>query len=272
MSGFEPLGLVRPEELVETRLNLHYAAQLAAATAVALGVPQADDSHTSLAVVERGALLVGRPTETPAPVRVGVDVPALSLRLLDESLIPIASFPLEGRTLTETFAWLSAELSRCAGVSPPELRLPSYDLPRHPIASNGRFEATEVTFFEELAHWFGNAAFVLEGVRATHEGSGPVLLWPHHFDVATLITLDEGRSINVGMSPGDDTYSEPYWYVAPWPHPSEPGREELDSGHWHTSGFMAAVLLGGVAEAQVASFIDGALAACRKLLDEEETP
>lgn len=248
---------------------LHYAAQLAAATAVALGTPLHDDSHTSLAVVERGALFVGRPTETRAPVRVGLDVTALSVRLLDESLFSIASYPLEGRTLGDAFSWLSAELSRCAEISAPDLRLPPYELPPHPVASNGCFERNEATFFEELAHWFGNAAFMLENVRATHGGAGPVLLWPHHFDIATLITLDEDRSINVGLSPGDDAYAEPYWYVSPWPHPDDPSRIALDEGHWHTSGFLAAVLLGGVAQEQVERFIDGAIAACRELLGNE---
>ena len=51
--------------------------------------------------------------------------------------------------------------------------------------------------------------------------------WPHHYDSATLILLDpaetgeDARSINVGMSPGDGSYAEPYWYVTPWPPPPE---------------------------------------------------
>lgn len=47
-------------------------------------------------------------------------------------------------------------------------------------------------------------------LRALDPQQTPVL-WPEHFDVG--ITVDE---VNYGVSPGDDTMSEPYAYVGPW--------------------------------------------------------
>jgi hypothetical protein len=47
-------------------------------------------------------------------------------------------------------------------------------------------------------------------LRALAPQEVPVL-WPEHFDVG--ITVDE---VNYGVSPGDDTISEPYAYVSPW--------------------------------------------------------
>ena len=49
-----------------------------------------------------------------------------------------------------------------------------------------------------------------------------MLCWPHHFDIATLVKLEDGqpanaRSIGVGVSPGDEYYAQPYVYVSPWP-------------------------------------------------------
>ncbi len=45
------------------------------------------------------------------------------------------------------------------------------------------------------------------------------------------------------MSPGDESYGEPYFYVSPWPYPQQgvlPGLK--GNGFWHTAGFTAAVL------------------------------
>ena len=53
---------------------------------------------------------------------------------------------------------------------------------------------------------------------------------------------EDGRSVNVGLSPGDGAYREPYWYVTPWPAPARKARPTLPVGHWHTEGFTAAVL------------------------------
>jgi len=116
-----------------------------------------------------------------------------------------------------------------------------------------------------------------------------VLCWPHHFDIATLITLDvdepdpeTARSINVGLSPGDESYDEPYFYVTPWPEPREPEKEVLAGGGlWHKEDFTAAVLPASrlpdlsptdpdrraqeQAE-QVYAYLRTSIAACRSLL------
>ena len=45
----------------------------------------------------------------------------------------------------------------------------------------------------------------------------------------------------MGLSPGDGTFAEPYFYLLPWPSP--PGElPKLDGGHWHTEGWTGAVL------------------------------
>jgi hypothetical protein len=73
--------------------------------------------------------------------------------------------------------------------------------------------------------------------------------WPHHFDLAALHVLDpekdpeEARSVGAGLSPGDESYAEPYFYVSPWPAPEPAALPALPGGaHWHTDGFTSAVL------------------------------
>src|ERR1041384_8847530 len=102
-----------------------------------------------------------------------------------------------------------------------------YEIARHPIATGGAYRRGDVA--EELrllATWFDEAHSALDGVgqrmRARPLDASPVRCWPHHFDMATLISLDEakgekGRSVNAGFSPGDEHYEEPYYYVSPYP-------------------------------------------------------
>ena len=75
----------------------------------------------------------------------------------------------------------------------------------------------------------------------------PVRCRPHHFDIATYVSLEEGdaenaRGVGVGMSPGDESYGQPYFYVNPWPKLGVDRLPELRfPGHWHTEGFVGAI-------------------------------
>jgi hypothetical protein len=79
-----------------------------------------------------------------------------------------------------------------------------------------------------MARWFEAANDILEELksRLADIGSGPgaVRCWPHHFDIATLLSLGRGdperaAAIGIGMSPGDAYYPQPHFYISPWPAP-----------------------------------------------------
>ena len=128
-----------------------------------------------------------------------------------------------------------------------------YELSVHPIAKGGAYRTAEnAKGLATLAAWFGNANAALGRIREAHNKgklqASPVRCWPHHFDLATLILLDgdpeKGRSVNVGLSPGDGSYDEPYFYITPWPYPERAKLPALPPiGLWHTVGFTAAVAL-----------------------------
>lgn len=77
--------------------------------------------------------------------------------------------------------------------------------------------------------------------------ASPVRCWPHHFDLATLITLPARNAgatgyIGAGLSPGDQYYDEPYFYVSVRPEPDPAALPSLPMlGHWHLRDFTAAV-------------------------------
>jgi len=50
-------------------------------------------------------------------------------------------------------------------------------------------------------------------------------------------------TIGVGLSPGDASYNEPYWYVSPSPYPDTTSLPALDgNGFWHSQHWVGAVL------------------------------
>jgi len=70
-----------------------------------------------------------------------------------------------------------------------------------------------------------------------------------HFELAPLVTLraaddmEQMRSVGLGMTPGDASYGEPYFYVTPWPYPASPELPPLGGdGTWHVQSWTGAVL------------------------------
>lgn len=271
-----------PPRFEAARLNAHYAAQLVAAVGSTLAEPQADFSHTSLVWLPEHRVIASVPVG-PELVTVGLRISTLELLLITDEGV-VATIATAGKTLDAALDELTQVLSKHTKVPNGALVRPDHQLPDHPVASGGTLGA-DPSALAHLDRWIGNAAFTLEKVRSSCGGSSPVLLWPHHFDMATLITLEgEGESaktIGVGLSPGDGSYDEPYWYVAPWPYPDASRTDQpLPAGHWHTEGFFAAILTGtalladgpeGQAQ-RVDAFLESAIAGSRRLLGADAAP
>jgi hypothetical protein len=244
---------------------------------------RSDDSHSTTEWLPAPAALVGHALYEGA-LRVGLRIRDLSLLILDRSGHEIlAQSAVEGLTLPECLNWVSAAIHKRTGAPPPRpLALRDYDMPDHPAAKGEVFAITaHEDALEELSRWYDNANTLLRRLQATTPNTSTVACWPHHFDIATLITMDagpeNGRSIGVGLSPGDRYFPEPYWYVSPWPRPEIAARPALDSstdGRWADFG---AVLLGsdlvgdGSASTQASklrSFVHSAIKTARALISD----
>lgn len=242
---------------VDARLQLHWAAQLLAGAADAVCDSTADDSHSNLGWDgPRGALM--------SRVHAGLRFADLALVFDDRD----DELPLAGRTLDEAREWLAPRV----GVSSIALR--DYDMPPHPVADGARFSAIGALEYDALAAWYDLADELFTDIRTGHTGASDVRCWPHHFDIATLITVEaaddphDAKSIGAGMSPGDGTYEQPYWYVNPWPRPADPG--DLPAlaagGSWHTDGWFGAVLTRPSPADDVRAFLVSALGHARTFI------
>jgi hypothetical protein len=241
LEGWRRLGEPPPAELTEGRLQLHWAAQVVGAAGRALATPEPDDGHTSLSW--QGGVLAGRPVADGR--RLALDVAALGLAVLGPGGEAADRLDLAGRTLEEAFDWARAHLRGA-------LRRPDYDMPAHPVAEGAPFSGRDRAALAELARWYGDAALALERLAAGEKAAPPVRCWPHHFDIAIFVPLDppgadpqSARSVGIGLSPGDESIPEPYWYVVPSPFPEEHDLPPLDGGGvWWTEGFSGGVLRG----------------------------
>ncbi len=249
------LGAVAPTRLKDARIQAHYAVQWVTRAARANLEAAADDSHSNLGWDVDQAALISHDLVTPdnETVHVGLDIAAMRLFIAGSSGRS-DELMLNGHGDIEAGEWLDGQLHKFRLQPAGAVSLP-YGLDDHSLGQGAGYTAgSHAGELAELAAWFAVAADALETVRATlghlSPGPSPVRCWPHHFDIATLLSLEEGdpetaRAIGIGMSPGDGTYAEPYVYINPWPPLAFDDLPGLPPpGHWHTEGFVGAVATG----------------------------
>lgn len=282
MSDWETLGAVDPRQLIDARLQMHWAAQAASAVGKLLGAPQPDFSERSFQWLEGSRCLAQTPVAGRTTFRSALRFDPPALAFLDESNSSLREFSLHGRTLDEAYSWVRETTEELYGAPLPGELERDADLPPHRVAEGAPFHIGSPAPFAELGRYFGGASRILETLAARFPGASAIRCWPHHFDLATLIQLDSGgdpetaRSIGVGLSPGDGSHTEPYYYVTPWPYPENPDLPVLPfGGTWHRQGWLGAILLAdalvgtssnGSQRRRIQEFLDAALAACRALL------
>jgi hypothetical protein len=234
-----------PTTLAAARSLAHRALQWPARAARANLKPAADDSHTSLTWhPDQAALLTQL---LPGGVKVGLRIGVHELVFIKGS--GSESLPLGAAPDADVGQWLDARLA-AAGLAPASGVALPYELPHALFAR----PSEEMPRFAAVAGWIAAGAEVLDEVRKKcrrfKPGPGPVRCWPHHFDIAVLVRLEQddperARAIGVGVSPGDDYYAQPYLYVSPYPRPGTDDLPALPAGgRWHTKDFFGAIATG----------------------------
>jgi len=252
-SAWEVLGTPSPETLTEARLQLHWGAQLVAAVPLAFRKTESDFSHANLGWISAESMFISREVGAESQVHFGLRVQDFSVVALAGDLSTLDTLALEGKTLDQAYDWISQALDRfgVGKVEPGALPKPGEGFPEHAVRFGAPFTGGDAPSRTELARWFSNALFVLSEPAESELGASAVRTWPHHFDMATLITIEgaeepeNARSIGVGLSPGDSDYNEPYFYTTPWPYPEHVTLSPLAGrGLWHMTGWTGAVLKG----------------------------
>ncbi len=236
-----------PRDLVQARGIAHKAAQLLTRAARANLAPLPDDSQSNLGWDDTGKQFLSQPIG--GDFFVGLTLSPLMLSFGHEDG-DTETLDLDNVTQGDAEQWLDAQLRQAELNPASDIDLP-YDLPVE-AAEIEKFSAGEnAGALKALSNWFDLAEEAISALAADNAtlspGPSPLRCWPHHFDIATYVGLEAGdaetaRAIGVGMSPGDESYDQPYFYVNPWPHLDPLALPEAPApGHWHTEGFVGLI-------------------------------
>ncbi len=244
------LRLHPPAALINARRIAHKAVQFLSKAAQVNLAAAPDGSHANLGWDAAQKQFLSQPISgRDGEIFLTVSLSPLSLRLIsagqvkEECVLDLVSEKDAGDWLDSRL--VSTGLKAASGIALP------YDLSPDVAELEIFRSAEEAQTLTALAAWFDLSHVMLSTFAAGngHLTPGPSLVrcWPHHFDIATYVELETGdletaKGIGVGMSPGDENYNQPYFYINPWPQ-LDP--EELPSapapGHWHRQGFVGAI-------------------------------
>jgi len=234
---------IKSDRLFEARAQLHQAVQLLTASGISFVTTRPDDSHTAITWNPDLNNMFSQRFGKENAFQLALDPVELSLRIIhgDVTLMQIA---LNGVTLRQAAFDLQFFLED-QGLPPDVFTMKRhFKLPDYPDRWEIPFDTSDTLAFQTLSSSYSNAFHLIQGIAQADVRASAVLTWPHHFDMATLINLGEGKSIGVGLSPGDESYTAPYYYVNVWPYPSEAQVLDfpLTNGMWHTEGWIGMVL------------------------------
>jgi hypothetical protein len=125
-----------------------------------------------------------------------------------------------------------------------------YEIQDHPLAQGGKFDFSNDNYFDFFSKLYANADNIFSSIKELVPEASEIRCWPHHFDIATLITLEteqhaeDAKSIGIGMSPGDAELAYPYLYITPWPYPDKAASlpEISGPGNWYRKSWTGRLL------------------------------
>ena len=238
---------IAPKNLTEARTLCHIACQWPSKAARANLSAKDDDSHSNLQWQNKHDALLSHFLDTGQSIQLGFSFSARCLVWLVDGVV---EDQLELRSETEASVkdWVDSRLASVL-LQPTDLAVMPYALD------------DEVNYlrFSELEHavsalgaWYSygqqGMEYLVKEYCALCVTTPVVRCWPHHFDIGSLFVLETGdpatsRSIGVGLSPGDASYDEPYFYCSPYPAPHATELPPLiEPLFWNREGFVSVIL------------------------------
>ncbi len=242
MSAQDKLQSKNFDKLAEARALAHRAAQLLPMAAYA-NLSSADGSHSNMGWNTASQSFSSHPMPTGEHVLLSFAPFELQFVAGGDS----KRLPLGDVSFDAALKWLDEALT-AVGLKPASGGELPWELTPDVVAVT---QLVEHDHLPVLAAWFDLADEALKHFKSSqsslHPGPSEVRCWPHHFDIATYVSLETGdaetaKGIGVGLSPGDEGYNQPYFYVNPWPHLDRGSLPEaVAPGHWHTEGYVGLI-------------------------------
>jgi len=243
INKWQTLNRISDDRLFEARAQLHQAAQLLTAVGISFIPPKPDDSHTSFKWSQKSLHFLSQGFGDELAFHLSLNPVDLTLQAF-HSNEALAEIKLNGVTLKQAASDLQFFLEDHGLPKDLFTMKRHFELPDYPGRWENAFDISDADAFQTLAASYGNAASEFEIKIKNDSRASDLMIWPHHFDLATLIGTGADQSIGMGISPGDGSYTAPYYYVSVWPIPSPEQIEAqpLSQGRWHTQGWTGMVL------------------------------
>ena len=243
--------------IVQATEQYHLAVQYIAMAGKNLLPQQADDSQTTLEWWPDRRCFAGRRIPGNPDFRLVLDTREFSLVFYRDVRHPGEFLSLSGLKDEEVFSWVN-EISLRKGATLDDLkRVDHYSLPPNFLSKGETFSTPTNSAQDILATYRSNADLALAHVAAKIPASGPVRVWPHHFDTGSSVALgpDNGTTefMGFGMAIPDTYVSDYYFYVN-----FSSNKQEMDVGNlpevegigeWHAQDWLGRILpLGQIVE------------------------
>jgi len=271
--------MINKKDLSRVRLQLHQAVQLISASGISFLEKEDDDSHTNMQWLEEQQALASHHFGPHKRFRLALNLAQLTYLFFDKDRI--SEFALDGKTEDEAIEWFLSHLNK-EGMDTTTFTMDKhYSIPENKQARGEPYKLFDDGMFRLMAEQFAMAAKLLSRIESKQNDTSPVRCWPHHFDLAFLVTLEANqdpqkmKSVGLGLSPGDGSYDQPYYYVSPWPYPDKSNLHDdalPGEAFWHISGFTSAILKAesylsySDMEGELYTFLDQALGVSSKLI------
>lgn len=244
------LSPVNLQEMASVREQLHQAVQSVAAVGRHFLESSPEDENAVLQWIPNPKRLAGKWIATKkGKFRASISFAEGKIYLIDESVRIIDSFEIHDNTFNQLMVWFEEHIGKLGlPVENFNVNLP-YEIPVYPTQKKQSFDLSDMALCEAFAGYYANSRMALERMRPRFQNVGETTVWPHHFDQAISVKLkDSGNAetssyLGLGMSPGDEHYGQPYFYVNSWPYAEEDQLKPLKFGSWHTEDWVGAVFL-----------------------------
>ena len=247
MSHWQTLTLPFTAELQYGLHTLHHATQLVGMFSNSFLPKQLDDSQSNLGwSSEKNSIVSHVVSDTIA----FLDIKNWEWKLVNDKTNKQFQTEIAGKTKSEAFQWFKSNLHKLGFDQDNFEYFKHFSLPYHEIDNGVSFVNLSSTIRNTLTKMQTNASIALhECIESLGLGTlSPVRIWPHHFDMASLIIIETDvdhnptKTIGIGWAMPDDEIDEPYFYTNHWIKKEERNYDNLPSlnscGKWHTSSWV----------------------------------
>lgn len=243
-------GDIGPKSLFTTRAQTHRAIQAIAAVGRKFLAQSDNDENASLSWVPGLSRLAGKWVSGNIVFRASLSFEDFVVYLVDEKINVIASFSLIGKTQNQLLIWLEEQIGKL-GLDATDLTLNlPYKIQEYKFDKNTQYSVDPKNLVELSKYFLNSYISIRELAKKRQKEDAQIITWPHHFDQALqMLIKDTGDAetnsvVSLGMSPGDEEFDQPYFYVNSWPHVDTSKFEDLPDGAiWHEGSWTGGVLL-----------------------------